>query len=195
MPLPPSFNGNESIAAMGPTSELLASTKGVYVRDVILGSHNENDWSYDGNSVPGTSAGGAEFPAGALLGCEPTEDGATYMQARSSDVAVAVSDVPASKVFYTWTSAAIANRGSAGNAAIPASVDAHAVVLAIDADITDYTTSNDRLVVPVYYRGVFKPGAIIQDQEAISTGAAWPTAEGACDRLSIMPISGMGYSG
>jgi len=105
---------------------------------------------------------------------------------------------PADRQVYTWTSAVInagSTRGSGANIQIPASTDGSAVVLAVDADNTLYTSAATvNLSVPVIWSGNFKPRGILQDAESYDVGGAaagaWPTAEGLCDRLRIAPFYG-----
>jgi hypothetical protein len=85
---------------------------------------------------------------------------------------------------YAWCVPALANRGVAGTALIPASADSMAVVLAKDVDITGTLAATGRMIVPVIWQGIFTPRGIVQDKESY-TGAPWPIVEGSCDRLEI----------
>lgn len=169
---------------VGVPTGILANTKNLITYDAIFGNYLEHDWCESGVSAPGASAGGPEFPAGALLGFQPI-GGLTYPHAHNADIAATAYLQYASQVVCTWCAPALANRGNTGVATIPASFDAGAVVLAKDVDITDWITVGERPIVPVIWQGTFVPRGILQDKESY-TGAPWPLVQGACDRLQIV---------
>jgi len=187
MGIPPSVTP-AVLNSVGPPSEILADDHNLVIYDGNLANYLLNDWSTAGVSAPGVSAGGPNFPMGALLGFRVTTVGASFMKATSSALAV-LDDLPVDALVYTWASAAVANRGSAGAATIPLSVDDHAVVLAQDVDITDYITANQHPVVPIIYQGNFVPDSVLQDQEGLAGGAAWPVNPGS-HRINIVPKRG-----
>lgn len=187
MPIPATI-GNQVVGSVGLPTGILASDKNLVIIDANFGNYTEHDWCEAGVSVPGVSAGGPAFPAGALLGWNAVA-ALTHMHAQSADVAATAYIASGSRLVYTWMSAPFPNRGNAGVAVIPASADSLACVLAKDVDITDWITAGQNMIVPVIWQGVFTPRGILQDKESY-TVAPWPIVEGACDRLEITPKPG-----
>ena len=180
--------GHRVHSGVGSMPTLLAFTGTESIISVMLAGYDANDFAFvAGPSVPGTSAGGAIFPAGALLGC-PQTSGASYQRAQDASVGQPVT--PANKLYYSYQLTARANRGRAGNATIPAQPISHAVVLAKDVDLTDNGTigsgSDVPILVPAYWSGAFKAHSIKQDAEGFAADTGWPTSEIA-GRISIVP--------
>jgi len=186
MPLPTTI-GNQIVGSVGIPTGMLASDKNLVVLDADMAAHDEHDWCETGTSVPGVSAGGPAFPAGALLGWQPVGGGLGHMHAQSADNALAAYNASAQRMVYTWFSAVKVDRGVVGTATIPASADSLAVVLAKDVDITGTRAATGRMIVPVIWQGIFTPRGILQDKESYGApiSTPWPVVEGTCDRLEI----------
>lgn len=175
----------------GPVTEMLANDENLVLLPGQMARYDENDWCNEA-AVNYTGL----FPAGALLGWKPTGGAPAWAHALDADrTDDGVPELSTDRDLYTWTSNAIVTRGSglvppAGPSTIPATNDAMAVVLAEDADVTDYTAAaHGNLLVSVIWSGNFKPRGILQDADSYALGA-WPVVIGGCDRLAIVPAYG-----
>jgi len=191
MPLPPSVSPTV-FEQVGALSEILANSENLVLISAQMARYDENDWCTHYTAVPARTLTPL-FPQGALLGYQVASP-ADWMQAFTAESTTDLGTIPTQtdRDLYTWGAAAFggAARGSGLNATIPKSTDGQAVVLAHDADVTDYTAAADgNLLVSVIWSGNFHPRGIQQDAETY-VGQAFPENEGGCDRLAIIPTYG-----
>jgi hypothetical protein len=191
MPLPPSVSSTV-VEQVGSLVEILANSENLVQFSGMLARFDENDWCEFYDAGGPTRVLTPVFPQGALLGFQvasPADWAQAFDAGRETTGAI---PTQADRCVYTWGAAALgaASRGSGLNATIPASTDGQAVVLANDADVTDYTAAADgNLLVSLIWSGNFHARGIVQDAESYDT-QPFPENEGGCDRLAIMPLYG-----